>query len=337
MYSTCLFCLKDLGSNVLLETLPIGRRLGFDPEKGRLWVICRHCDRWNLTPFEERWEAIEACERLYRGTRLRVSTEHIGLARIVSGLDLVRVGRPSRPEFAAWRYGDQLGRRRRRNLWRAGLGLGALGGVLAGGAAMGIGLGGSAWILGELVDTIIRGSPNKVLAQMPSGPGSPTRIRRKHLPRLRLHADDAGGWTLSVRKHKTVYTVRDDEALRLAGSLFPHLNHFGGTRARVEAAVRELEAVSDPLEYFARVATRPGGRSPAPVAKLPVPVRLALEMAAHEEAERRAAEGELAALQRAWREAEEIAAIADGLLIPASVDAFIRKHRRGRLHPAADD
>jgi hypothetical protein len=40
---------------------------------------------------------------------------------------------------------------------------------------------------------------------------------------------------------------------------------------------------------------------------------LALEMALNEESERRALEGELAALEAAWREAEEIAAIADSL------------------------
>lgn len=331
MYSTCLFCLKGLGSNTILETLPIGRRIGFDPEKGRLWVICRQCDRWNLTPFEDRWEAIEACERLYRGTRQRVSTDHIGLARITGQVDLVRVGRPSRPEFAAWRYGDQLGRRRRRNLWRAGLGLGALGGVLAGGVAVGVGIGGFAWLFGDVVDAIVRGSPNKVLAQIAAGDGLTTRIRRKHLPRLRLLSGDAGRWRLSVRKQKTLYTVEGDEALRLAGSLFPHLNHFGGTRARVTAAVAELEEVADPVDYFSRVARRRDGESA--VAKLPVPVRLALEMAAHEESERRAAQGELALLERAWREAEEIAGIADSLLIPARVEAFIRRHRRSGLHP----
>jgi hypothetical protein len=40
---------------------------------------------------------------------------------------------------------------------------------------------------------------------------------------------------------------------------------------------------------------------------------LALEMALHEESERDALEGELTALETAWREAEEIAAIADSL------------------------
>jgi hypothetical protein len=44
--------------------------------------------------------------------------------------------------------------------------------------------------------------------------------------------------------------------------------------------------------------------------------RLALEMAVHEEAERRAMEGELATLQRAWEDAEQIAAICDDDLTP---------------------
>jgi hypothetical protein len=47
---------------------------------------------------------------------------------------------------------------------------------------------------------------------------------------------------------------------------------------------------------------------------VPLVDRLALEMAAHEETERRALEGELAELAEAWREADEIASIADALL-----------------------
>jgi hypothetical protein len=40
---------------------------------------------------------------------------------------------------------------------------------------------------------------------------------------------------------------------------------------------------------------------------------LALEMALHEESERRALEGELALLEAAWRDAEQLANIADAL------------------------
>lgn len=44
--------------------------------------------------------------------------------------------------------------------------------------------------------------------------------------------------------------------------------------------------------------------------------RLALEMALHEGTEQHALESELDALRRDWQEAEEIAAIADGILTP---------------------
>ncbi len=99
MYSTCLFCHADLGRNEVIEHFPVGRRLAYDAANGRLWVVCRRCERWNLTPQEERWEAIDDAERLFRGTRLRTSTENVGLARLQDGTELVRIGVPLRPEF----------------------------------------------------------------------------------------------------------------------------------------------------------------------------------------------------------------------------------------------
>jgi hypothetical protein len=54
MYSTCLFCNKGLGANEAVEAFPVGRRLAFDQARGRLWVVCRKCEKWNLTPLEER-------------------------------------------------------------------------------------------------------------------------------------------------------------------------------------------------------------------------------------------------------------------------------------------
>src|SRR5687768_16190275 len=98
MYTSCLYCNGYLGTNEVIEQFPIGRRLAFDAERGRLWVVCSACGRWNLTPQEERWEAIEACERLFRATHLRVSTDNVGLAQLREGLDLIRIGKALRPE-----------------------------------------------------------------------------------------------------------------------------------------------------------------------------------------------------------------------------------------------
>jgi hypothetical protein len=67
---------------------------------------------------------------------------------------------------------------------------------------------------------------------------------------------------------------------------------------------------------------------PGYINKMPASTKLALEMALHEEQERRALEGELWRLERAWEEAEEIAAISDGLLLPSGTGDFIVKHRK---------
>src|SRR5205823_13633552 len=101
---------SDLNANHFLPTFPVGRRLAFDPKKGRLWVVCTRCGRWNLTPLEERWEAIDECERLCRGMRRRMSTDNIGLAQFRGGFELVRIGPALLPEIASWRYGTRLAR-----------------------------------------------------------------------------------------------------------------------------------------------------------------------------------------------------------------------------------
>jgi len=114
MYATCLFCNGALGANEVLEHFPVGRRIAYDEAKGRLWVVCRTCERWNLSPLETRLEAIEEAEQAFRATRMKVVSDNIGMAQLGDGLELVRIGPAQRPEFAAWRYGDQFGRRRRK-------------------------------------------------------------------------------------------------------------------------------------------------------------------------------------------------------------------------------
>ena len=327
MYSTCLFCKADLGRNEVLEEFPIGRRVAFDAARGRLWAVCRACDRWNLSPLEERLEAIEDAERAYRDTRMRVSTENIGLARLSEGLELVRVGSPQRPEMAAWRYGDQFGRRRKRAMVAAGVGLGAFGTVIAGGAAVGIGIGAFAGLYGTIVDRIVHGDPKKVITTIPVEGGAPLEVRRKDATRTRLlGAGEGGAWRLEVKVEKRELVYVGDAAVRVAAGILPTLNRFGGTRRHVSGAVDFLERSGDVEHTFRNAAAAVAAR-PQPVGKLPYEIRLAMEMAAHEEAERRALEGELAELERAWQEAEEIAQIADNLLIPSSFDDWIRRLR----------
>ena len=347
MYSTCLFCNRDLGRNQSLETFPVGRRLAFDAAKGRLWVVCSQCERWNLSPLEERWEAIEQAERLYGGTRLRAATDQIGLARLRDGTELVRIGAPMRPEFAAWRYGDQFGRRRRRQMLMAGAGVAAVGAVFAGGLAAGVSMGGFAWLLSRVGQTAIHGSPGAIVARVVRPGEEVLRVRRGHLAESRLIRGTGGPFSLLLR-HDAGHTMLEGrDADRAASVLMPQVNRYGGGARAVRDAVSALEQSGgaegylDSLAGIAAALTRPAEKPPKRwgwTASIPSsglfglqPIqRLALEMALHEEAERRALHGELAVLEQAWREAEEIAAIADDLLVPASVTASLERMRPAR-------
>ena len=341
MYAACLFCHAPLGRNETLEAFPVGRRLAYDASRGRLWVVCRACERWNLTPLEERWEAIEGAERLYRDTRLRAATDNVGLARVGDGLELVRIGEPLRPEFAAWRYGDQFGRRRRRQLLLAGAGVGAVGAVVVGGAVAGFGIGGFVGIGGNLMQRLIRGSPNKVVAQLPYLPGHPVKVTRRMLADTRILDEPGDGLVLEVRSNNGRWRFEGEEARRGLAQLVPAVNRFGGSARDVRRAVDEVDRAGGSEGYLAELRRRSAatrvaradtgsgwwGTDEVPqtgLYALPPVDRLALEMAVHEEQERRAMEGELAALERAWKDAEEIAAIADDLLVPGSVWARLK-------------
>jgi hypothetical protein len=69
-----------------------------------------------------------------------------------------------------------------------------------------------------------------------------------------------------------------------------------------------------------------GSDETTPLYRLPSVDRLALEMAANEDIERRALAGELAALAAAWKEAEEIAHIADELFADEILEEFKRRY-----------
>ena len=330
MYTACMFCHKSLRTNEVVESFPVGRRLAFDAARGRLWVVCTRCERWNLTPMEERWEAVEDCERLFRDTRVRVSTDNIGLARHPEGLTLVRIGEPRRPEFAAWRYGDQFGRRRRRAILYVTAGVVVGGGIVAGGAAAGI-LGGAGFYqVFNLFNAIVNG---RTLVKIRPEGGRVIRLKRQDLLGTRVRpADGDHGFRLQIRKKKSKTWYEGAEARRFAGAILPKLNAMGGTRDTVQDAVDLIETTGHPERFLVGIAE--GQRFvdkkgvPGYINKMPKPHKLALEMALHEEQERRALEGELWLLEKAWREAEEIADISDKLLLPDGADEFLRENRK---------
>lgn len=329
MYTTCMFCNKPLGGNEVVEHFPVGRRLAFDAERGRLWVVCRKCERWNLSPIEERWEAVETCERLFRETRVRASTENVGLARHAEGLELVRIGRPLRGEFAAWRYGDQFGRRRKRAMLYGVGGAVVAGGVLIGGAATGVLSGVVLSQTGNVWNLWMNG---RTLLKLRTDDGRILKLKRIDLLGTRLRpADDQDTYRLQVRRNKHKDWFEGAEAERMVAQIIPKMNRMGGKERTVRDAVATIEHHGHPDRFLADVVTGDRFRDkkgvPGYINKMPGPTKLALEMALHEEQERRALEGELWLLERAWEEAEEVAAISDDLLLPTGTDEFFETHR----------
>ena len=241
MYATCLFCNKPLGNNETFETFPVGKRLAFDAAKGRLWVVCPHCERWNLSPLEDRWEVIETAERLFRDARQRVSTEHIGLAKLRDGTTLVRIGMPQRPEFAAWRYGDQFGRRRRRQIAIAGAGIGALSALVIGGVTAGVGIGGFGWMLARAGGTIIRGSPETVVAKIRTPTGETLSVRRRHLLETAISPGKDAPFAVDLRYVGGGAHFEGADAMRIASIVVPAANRFGGSKQTVAQAVGKIE------------------------------------------------------------------------------------------------
>ncbi len=377
MYTTCLFCNESLGTNDVIELFPVGRRIAFDAEKGRLWVICVHCTRWNLSPIEERWEAIEDCERRFRATHLRYSTDNIGLAQLRAGLELVRIGKALRPEVAAWRYGDVIQRRGSGRILSIATGLVRRGVRSANDAINRVTRDDTPSIFADDPLTRLRlyRHRDRVLDVLTDERGNRFVIRWGHLDAAELIRPDPNQpWRLVVKHSQGLTTVTGDDGLRTAGKVLAALNSAGALPDDVRRATAKIEDAEDEQGYFSRIvalAMRTGwGRfpdaqlsaSPIPATssaaerlalhitnrsfwgrgsitsepstlllRLPLVDRLALEMAANEDTERRAMEGELNELERAWRDAEEVAAIADGMFGAHQLEEFRQAHEARQL------
>lgn len=265
MYSTCLFCNSSLGANQQIAAFPVGHRLAYDPARGRLWVVCTRCGRWNLSPLEERWEAIDECERLFRGTRLRFSTDNIGLARVGEHLELVRIGPALLPEIASWRYGSKIeqhvastnGKRSAASngLVRRGAGLprwlARRAAAALAGYATTVGLSDEAMLR---LRTFRRG--DAVLARTIDDSGAPIVIRYAHLGGAELIRPDRDApWRLVVRHDGGIARLAEGAGLRTAGKMLASLNFGVATNAEVQHAIAKLDEAGDREGYFSRVAS----------------------------------------------------------------------------------
>jgi hypothetical protein len=223
----------------------------------------------------------------------------------------------------------------------------ALGGVFIGGAIAGVGIASFGGIIAQLSSRIINGNPETVAATIRAPDGELMKVRRRHLAETMI-THDGNGMVVDLRFKNGARRFEGSEAHRVAGIIVPKVNRYGGKRQQVAEAVQQIEEAGAPERFVEELAKTGHVIMRVPKKKkksrwadhsdyvkfglfsMPAPRRLALEMALHEEAERRALQGELAELERAWREAEEVAAIADDLLLPDGVRSKLDDLRNAR-------
>lgn len=201
---------------------------------------------------------------------------------------------------------------------------------------------------------VMSGSAATITSRLPVSVGDRGRellvVRRGHLAESTLSVDDACMLALDLRHDGGRVRLHGDNARRAATSLSPALNLGGASDAHLRDAVQSIVVRGGSEQYLATigrwVGTTTRAMSQAPRQWTPESVvpdtglyaltptqRLALEIALHENAERRALDGELLELETAWRDAEEIAVIADSLGLPKSVeDEWTRL--RARISPS---
>jgi len=324
MYRTCAFCNGKLDGDGGPTGLGVGRRLAFDEWKGRLWVICPRCSRWNLAPLDDRLDQIAALERAASEGRVAAATDQVTLIRW-QGYDLVRVGKPRRLELATWRYGERLRARRREQLkFFVPMAVAALGLAVAVNVAAGGSVGVFVWNTPRLVKRIyveMVGRRKVALVEPPicERCGSVMLLRARHLEGARVTTTARDDMALLLRcpscgAEGTMLTGSDAQFALRRG--LTYLNLARGGRQRAEDAARLVEGSGGPYQLIHDVARRELTlRSLAPDR------RLALEMAVDERAE-------VEELERQWKDAEEIAEIADGMLSSdSSVDEELRRLR----------
>jgi hypothetical protein len=327
VYTSCLVCASPFEANEQLTHAPHGRRLAFDPARGRLWAVCRVCRRWSLMPIEDRWEALEELEKLtVDKARLLSQTDNISLFRN-GPLEIVRVGGKAQlTEESWWRYGRELASRKRQ--WdKLGL-VGTLGAgaVVAGGwAAGGISMLGVWLILGHGKETVRDGArwlrfgssawrgeqscaqcgyvfrsvgfgDRAALGLFQDQPGQLKVVAR--CPRCRAYRD-AG------------LQLEGDDAKRTLRRVLAYHHFAGASEQRVFTATRLIQEAGSPRD-LARIVVKDGKR----IGDLRRTGSIALEIAVNEENEQHLLELELADLEAHWRREEELASIIDGELTP---------------------
>jgi hypothetical protein len=330
VYTTCAFCSGALGGDGGASGLGVGKRLAYDGWKSRAWVICQRCGRWNLTPFDTRLDAIAALERMAAGGRVAATTDQVALVR-AGPYDVVRVGKPPRIEMAGWRYGERLKAREREKLkvvipvTVAAVGIMIVANVAAGGS-----FGAVAWQFSnfnQIGNAVYRGivGNRKLQIEPPicGHCGSIMVLRAKHVRHARLSRTVHQDLALLLRCPRceqvgAMLEGADAERALRHGLTYVNLKRARRIKRKAEEAASYVERHGGPEQLIVDAARRE-----LAVSTLKGAEGLAIEMAVDERAEVRE-------LEREWHRAEEIAEIADNLIIPPGIEQQLKDLKEKR-------
>ena len=188
----------------------------------------------------------------------------------------------------------------------------------------------TAAVVGYLALLVRAGLPvtsKSPLAAIPTTAEHWQLLSHKDFKYLRITTDDSGiGWGLDDQRGTLIAGEAVPQALAL---VLPILNRWSGSVDEQSESVRLIGDAGGSSRYLVSFADR----KVQTLSSMTRVERLAAEMAANEEVERKALEGELRLLSAAWREAEILAAISDSLLIPAPVEEKFVLMRYGREPP----
>ncbi len=263
--------------------------------------------------------------------RVAATTEEVALIRS-GAYDVVRVGRPPRTEFATWRYGERIKARERERLKIiVPVSIVVVGGLVAFNAAVGGSMGAFVGQIPGMVNSIYTGIVGNRVVRGIEPPvcdrcGSVMTLKAKHIAHARLthtaHADLV--LLLSCPRCKSYGAQIEGpdavQALR-TGLVYTNLRKGKRLKKLAETAARSVDRFGGP-EGFVRSTTR----IEKTVRALEPSDALALEIAVDEQAEVRE-------LERQWREAEELANIADNLLVDPAVEERVNRMRKGDTPP----
>jgi hypothetical protein len=310
LLTRCIFCHRPFPANQQLEQMTAGERIAFDPQRGRLWCICRTCQGWTLMPFEQRWEALEELERTARDrARLLLQGENIALYR-ADRLELIRIGRAGLPEESWWRYGDELARRhdRARRIKRRGKIIDALTAMAILGVPIWTNANAEQWLdsarqksMGRLAWTGLErcASCHREIRKLPFALRSEVQVLgglESVSLRIPCSCRNAGTVLSGIAAHHTLRR------------LLAFHNFGGASQPDIFRAANLVEdsAATGPLD-----ALLDRNRT---IAGLDYVRVLTLEIALNNAIERELLQLEASELEERWREEEAIAAIADGEL-----------------------